>query len=78
MSTIGERRLAARNGDLAYLKQHVVADNVEEGVGIGWRVLHYAARYGHRDCVVWLVENMNADLDVKTNIGWTPHNITRS
>jgi len=72
MSTIDERLEAATRGDLAYLKQHVVADDVEEGDHHGYRVLHYAAQKGHLECVEWLVEKRNANVDAKTRVGYTP------
>jgi len=72
MSTADDRSEAASRGDLAYLKQHVVVGNVEEGAGGGWRVIHEAASEGHLECVEWLVEKMEADVDAKSDDGSTP------
>jgi ankyrin repeat protein len=59
---------AARIGDLQELRVALTADNVNDTLGGGWTVLHWAARNGHDGCVKYCLE-MGANVNARTNGG---------
>jgi ankyrin repeat protein len=61
---------AARVGDLQQLRDVLTVDNVND-VDRGWTALHWAASYGHDECVKFCIE-MGANVNARTNVGWTP------
>jgi hypothetical protein len=66
---------AAQVGVLQQLRVALTVGNVNDVDANGLTALHYAAWYGHDDCVKFCIEmgaNVNARVNVRNNDGWTP------
>jgi hypothetical protein len=60
---------AARVGDLQQLRVALSVDNLNDGDEYGCTALHYAAEYGHDECVKYCIE-MGADVNARCNDGF--------
>ncbi len=65
--------LAAKDGCVEVVSRLVMRDDIDIDCGDEWgdSALHYAAKYGHLDCVSMLVES-GADIDARLSSEVTP------
>ena len=69
--SVQDRQRAAMDGDLTQLKLlvSVAKGNVEDdvsGIGAHMTVLYYACLNGHVECVKWLLEHCDANVDARS------------
>jgi ankyrin repeat protein len=64
---------AAREGKLQELQRLLTPDNVDDVSGLGKTALHFAARYGHVECVKWCLKmRANVNVQDRANFGARP------